>query len=197
MVQLSPTLTLHVESETQHWRAFTQEDIFKSLCIMVSPKLLLTYCNPFQWLKLQHNLGGLEFFLCLQSGHSFTRLLWNGRLVCPHSSYHTDGVDVTTALACGLVCQRLGKTEGKTCAGLFVLVIILCQSQILAHRKIFKQLCQGYFSFSCSRHGHSHGILLFKCRYLHLTLLFKCCYGTMETNTPFQLFFSPRSRHLK
>jgi len=42
-----------------------------------------------------------------------------------------------TALACGHVCQRLGKTEGKICAGLLVLAMILCQSQILAHRKKF------------------------------------------------------------
>lgn len=129
---------------------------------------------------------GWSFFLYPQSGHRFTRLLWNNWLAHLSSPYPTGSVDVMTALVCGRVGQRLGKTEGKICAGYNSVPKLNISSQ-----KKFKKQCQSYrlFSFSCSCHCHSHGILLFKCRCLYLTLLFKCCYGTMETNAPFWLFY--------
>lgn len=107
-----------------------------SSCVSQSAsKFFLTYSNCFQWLKLQHNFSGLEDFSLPLTWLHFHKTSMKPGLFFLASPYPTESVDVTKPLVWRHVCQRLGKKESKICAGLSVLVINLCQSQVLVHGK--------------------------------------------------------------
>lgn len=114
---------------------YLRKSVFKFLCITVSFKVSPYLFQPFPMAKTSAQFewaGGLFFAFNLAA---LLQDFCETRLVFLPSPYPSESVDITKPLVWRHVCQRLGKKESKICAGLSVLVINLCQSQVLVHRK--------------------------------------------------------------
>lgn len=125
-------LSLELWAEDPYLR---KKSVFKFLCITVSLKVSPYLLQPFPMAKTSAQFewaGGLFFAFNLAA---LLQDFCETRLVFLPSPYPSESVDVTKPLVWRHVCQRLGKKESKICAGLSVLVINLCQSQVLVHRK--------------------------------------------------------------